>query len=660
MKFDLMMIDRTTYRIAAAIICITCLFYSSMIKKRNHIRHRLFMLLLVFTLIDCFTEPISYLFIYGPFPDVVKWIVSYCCQMIYYFTHFGIIPIYVFYIITTCGIEFKFRGYKRSALKVPFYVLELLLLSNPLTEIVFRIIGKYQYDRGVGVYMAYALSGAYFILGLYIFIRNWYAIGKMKRVAMIYFMALAFIGTFVQMLIPSVKCELLCEAIGLSGIMIMIEKDDDKTDATTGAYNRNAFVQEITAYFSLKREFKAICIRIENLKLYRKLYGYANIDKLTTQIADFLMKYGEERNVYHTSIDVFYMICTDVTDYDITNITNEIVERFKLPWESEADSIKLDVTVLVADCPQQLNCVNDIFLLDSTGLKGNEKRLLRGRDLDFLLRRIEVEKAIGRGISEKNFKLMFSPVYQKDDWRIKLAHVTLHLHDEELGEIPPAEFFDVAEGSGFIEELQYRTLEGVCRFLSYGVDKSDMQMDFVLVPIMSASILRSEFVEKVKGIVDHFKVEPSLIAFVMKESYALYAKETLLELMNGLVEYGIRIYISDYEAGFLGLNTIASYDLEGVILDIRSIFEAENVDAADIVFTNRINMIKQLGKEVIISGIDTKEYCDRINEVPVGYAEGEYLSPAITKNELQNKFWHGEHLLITENGVERFEEDESM
>ena len=41
------------------------------------------------------------------------------------------------------------------------------------------------------------------------------------------------------------------------------------------------------------------------------------------------------------------------------------------------------------------------------------------------------------------------------------------------------------------------------------------------------------------------------------------------------------------------------------------------------------------------------------------FAEGVFLSPTITKNELQNKFWHGEYLVVTGDGVERLEEDET-
>ena len=656
---DLTLLDSTTYRIAAAIICITCLFYSTMMPKRNRIRNRLFMMLVAFTLIGCVTEPVGYIAIHSHIPAFFRWTISYSCQMIYYFTHFGITPILVFYIITITGTGFKFSKGMKNLIKFPFYFLEQMLLTNPVTELVFKITGPLEYGRGPGVYLAYALSAAYFLLGVFLLIRSWYVINGMKRVAMIYFMALAMVGTVVQMLFPQIKCELLCEAIGLSGLMIMREKDDDRIDSQSEAYNRSAFVQDVSAFFKLGRQFKALCIRIENLESYRKLFGYESIDKLIVQVAEFLLDFRNDLNVYHTGFEVFYMLCTDCSDDEIDELIARITDRFDETWDNDGSSIKLDVRILVADCPSQLPTMNDIFLLDSSSIAGTDKRILIGSDLDFLVRRIEVEKAIGRGISNKTFSYMYTPVYTKDGLKVKLAHMTLRLKDEVLGEISPKEFMEVAEGTGFIDEIQYKMLEEVCRFLSYGVDKSDMQMDFVLVPIVSASVIRSEFVRKVKEIVDHYGVDPSLIAFVMKESFAMYTKDVLSQTMGNLVKYGIRMYISEYEAGFLGLNALINYDFEGVIIDIRNIYENDDAKNADIVLQNRINMIMQLKKTVIISGIDTYEYYDKMMGVPIDFAEGVFLSPTITKNELQNKFWHGEYLVVTGDGVERLEEDET-
>ncbi len=655
---DSAIVDRLTYRIAAVIICITCIFYSTMMRKRNRIRNRLFSMLVYIVLIDSLTEPISFLAINSPIPQVLKWVISYGSQVVYYFTHFGMMPVFVFYIIVICGVDYKVSKLQKILLKVPIYLLEIMLLTNPFTELTFVITGELQYGRGVGIYIAYAMSAIYLAATIYVLIRYWYCLNSMKRIAMLYFISLVIIGTVVQMLLPNIKCELLCDSIGLAGLMLMIEKEDDRIDTACGTYNRNAFVQDVGTYFNVKREFTVFCLRISNLVNFRKVSAYEKMDELVVQISNFLMDNINDNNVYHTSVDVFYILCTDMDKKTIREYAEKIMSRFDYNWGSDEDNIKLDALLLVADCPQQFGSLNDIFLLSSTNISDNDRNILMGNDLDFLLRKIAIEKAIGRGIGEKKFRLVYRPIYKTEGLHIKLAQAALSLDDEELGDVRYREFMDVAEGSGFIEEMQKKTIEDVCRFLATGVDISDMQMDYVLIPIMSASMLKKEFIDYLKGEISHFGIDPSLIALEIKESYVFLAKEALSETLKILSDYGIRLFISDYEAGFLGLNALTSYEFVGAIINIKSIFGSDNIGNAKIVLNNRMNLLKQLGKMVIISGIDSLQTYEKIQSVPVDYVEGDLLSAFVSKNELQNKFWHGEHLMITKEGVDRYEEDE--
>ena len=650
-------IDSMTYRIAAAIICITCLFYSTMMRKRYRIRSRLFTMLVIITLVDSLTDVVSYLAINFGFNDTFKWIVSYLSEVIYYFTHIGMMPVFTFYIITICGVKHRFSRFQRLLIKFPIILLELILLTNPLTQWFFTIRGKFVYARGVGIYLAYGVSLYYLGIGIFMLVKYWYTINGMKQIAMVYFLSLVIGGTIIQMIFPAIKCELLCEAIGLTGIMLMIEKDDDRTDSVSMAYNRMAFVQDMKSLFIMKRKFMAICLRIENLDTYRKVYGSEVIESLLKDMSSYFMDDGSETNAYHTAFNVFFVVNPDIPEWEMNNLAERIDSRMKKPWVINETELTLDYYVLLAECPEQFSSVNDVFLLESTELKMQGKNFYKGSDLDFIIRRMEVEKAIGRGIQEKGFAIYYHPVYQQEDNSIKVAQVCLKLHDKILGEIQSSEFMEIAENSGFIEELQMRTIESVCRFLSSGVDKTDMQIEFILLPIMSTHMIKRELLSKIAENIKRFNIDPSLLAFVLKESDALGAKDALEKMKAGITTLGVRTYISDYEAGFLGLNTIANINFEGVILDMRSIFETSNQENAEIVLQNRTNMIRQLEKKIIISGIDNGYYYGKIKEVPFDYMEGAYLSKEVTRNELQNKFWHGEHLVFHEDGVERVSEE---
>ncbi len=646
-------LDSMTYRFAAAIICITCLFYSTMMRKRYRIRSRLFTMLVVITLVDSLTDVISYFAVESNFSDTFKWIVSYLCEVIYYFTHVGMMPIFLFYIITICGVRYRFADYKRYLIRVPIYILELLLLTNPFTQLFFTIEGKFDYARGWGTYIAYAVSVYYLGFSLVLIIKYWYTFNAMKKMALLYFLSLGIGATIIQMLLPTIKCELLGEAIGLSGIMIMLEKDDDRTDAASKAYNRTAFVQDMKSLFNLERSFKTICVKLENLDMYRKIYGAEVIEKMMRQMAKFFMNDGDETDAYHTAFDTFFVLNADKTDWDIKETAHRIVKRFEKGWNVDGTDINLECNVIIASCPDQFRTLNDIFLLESENFSDNGKKIYEGKDLDFLIRKIEVEKAIGRGLSNKSFSVCYCLIYEKENYNIKLAEVRLRLHDRELGDLEPEEFMKVAENSGFIEELQILTIESVCRFLSSGVDKSDMQIDFVLVPVMASGLIKKNMIERVGGYIEHYKIDPSLIALVVKESFIIYAKDVFDSINEAVKKLGIRLYVSDYQAGFLGINTISSVDFEGVMLDMKSFFGTINAESGDIVLANRTHMIRQLDKKIIFTGVDNHFFYEKIKDVQVDYVEGSFFSGEVSKNELQNKFWHGEHLIIHEDHIER-------
>ena len=88
-------------------------------------------MLVVITLVDSLTEGVSHLAVAYGFNDTFKWIVSYATQVIYYLTHLGMLPVFTFYIIVICGVRHRLNTFTRFGLKLPIYVLELFLLTNP-------------------------------------------------------------------------------------------------------------------------------------------------------------------------------------------------------------------------------------------------------------------------------------------------------------------------------------------------------------------------------------------------------------------------------------------------------------------------------------------------------------------------------------------------
>ncbi len=641
---DSNVIGSISFRIAAILICITCLFYTTVMRRFNKkkVRSRLFIVLIILTLIDCMTGIIS-TFVKGMgLSYEVSFVVTYICNFIYYLTHIAFIPLFCFYIIIVCEVLHKFTSIRLFALFVPSAALVIMVLLNPITHYVFTYDENLNFSRGPGIYLAYFVCALYIVFSGYLLFKYWKSMNKLQKVAMFYFLSLAVAGTIIQMIFPEIICELLAEALGLMGLMIMIERDDYRLDYKSHVNNRSAFVHDIKVCFDLNRSFHIICVRIVNSELYRRVLGYESYDMVIGDIADFLRKIMPMNDIYRTSGGNFYIICFDEPSQNIDSIISRIEERFRQSFDVVGGKTNIKVKILCAKCPDEINCVNDVLLFTDGNLVDINKTVIKGKDLGFILRRIDVEKAIVRGMAGDSFKVLYQPVYDKKTFKIVSAEALLTLNDTELGKLDFSEFMSVAEEAGFVTELEYRMIESVCRYVSRGIENSDMDVTTIIIHIMSVQVLQLEFVEKVRGFIKKYNIRPSIIVFDVSDTIAIQAQDILGNIMDSLAKMGIKFVLVNNDSGFLGLHYSIVDRFDGISIDVNKNYDFSKEEQSDIILKNRISMVKQLNKIVVLSAVDDKKCFDKTKEVYGDYILGNYLSRMVTKNELQNKFWHNE------------------
>ena len=229
------------YNFAALIIASTCLFYTVAMRRKVRFRNLLFIFIVIIIIIDALTT-MSEGFIYNSgLSDHEKLILYHVEAWVYYFTHFILAPIFAYYVIVACNVGFRFSLRLKVSLAVPFYLSEILLLLNPFTHGVFYYDTDFVLHRGPALYFAYAVSGFYALYALTALFIYWGTIERIKRSAIFFCFLIIITGTILQMVFPEFKVELICEALGFLGVMILIENDDGRLDMTTGVFNRNAF-----------------------------------------------------------------------------------------------------------------------------------------------------------------------------------------------------------------------------------------------------------------------------------------------------------------------------------------------------------------------------------------------------------------------------------
>ena len=265
---DVQGIGSITFNLAAVIISITCIFYTMIMKSRRKNRSMLFISICSVVALDAVMGIMGEIVLVSFFSDSVKLILLEIFNFVYYLTHFALAPMLALYIIYVCNVHYRFSKRARGLISIPFVLLEIMVVISPVFNWLFHYDSNLVFHRHAGVYVAYGISAFYIVFAMAALFIYWNDLSRAKRAAFLYFSLLVITGTLVQMFIFEIRSELMSEAIGFMGFMMMLENDDDRMDTSTRVYNRNAFIRDVKGYFKYKRSFYTISIRITNADIY--------------------------------------------------------------------------------------------------------------------------------------------------------------------------------------------------------------------------------------------------------------------------------------------------------------------------------------------------------------------------------------------------------
>lgn len=625
-------IGSITFNLAALVISMTCVLYTLMMRTRIKLSNSLFMSLILIVIIDSLTGILCEVVVYSGLSYGAKLFCFHVFQYLYFFSHFAIAPILALYIIISCGVSFRFSKRARFLLAFPFAFMELMVAVNPFTNLVYSVDENIVFHRGTGVYIAYFISAFYVMFSIVAMVLYWNVFNRMKRFAIAYFFILVIAGTLIQMIVFSVRCELMCEAIGLLGLMIMFENDEDRIDISTWGYNRNAFLHDAGIYFKYNRRFYTICIRIQNGDVYRKIAGYEEYEKVLFMVVKFLSSISPRYEVYRVSNDCFFLICPDIDETEAGRVSKQVFNRFQREWLRKNSSFLLKACIIRAYSPEQFGNIGYLLLLSDSAFEKEPDRIYSQNDLDFILRRAKVEIAVKRGIEEGKFKVSYMPIYSKDGLIIYGAMAELEFTDDELGYIDKSEFLPIAEETGLIERLGWLNIEEVFYFLGGGITE-EMGLEFIMINLSAVQIIRTDFVDNVKALIEKYGVNPRRVIFNLTESAVTSDENIMSNVIKELVDIGIRFGIENYGSGFFTNQSSASPLFEGVVMNAARMYTAFMNEQTRIILENHFKMVKDMGKDILISHVDDANLMEFASGMNVDYFQGMYFSQGSSRND---------------------------
>lgn len=633
---------------AAALMVSFTILMQSIIQKRTDRAHNLaFIVIVCIIMANSITEIVSeFVRPYIMTSDTCMFVDD-VCHIIYFMFHSLIAPMFFFYELCLTDAIRKRTDYQVVLFSIPIVIMELMILSNPITSLIYHHSRAGHFQRGPAEYVIYVISSIYILYAIICIFKYWNAITFKKRLSLICFLGVVLVGLTIQFAYPDIRCELFAEALGTLGIMLLMENEDDRLEPDTGIYNRHGLEMDIETIIKLGLRCDILSLRITDVGTSLRSIGLTNINNLTNDIAEYLKLRVQRYYIYNIDPSHFIILLGDSKEdkqrrfrglfkkyepsYNIDELTEEILRRFKGNWNMGKTKTSLNPVIIKANIPDNFKTVEEaFFFIDSPIPKRLDKQVLEGDDLGYLLRRTQVENAIRRGIAQDGFEVYYQPVYELNTKKLYGAEALLRLHDKELGQIFPDEFIPVIEQMGLIDDVDNMVLGKVCEFIESGIPEN-AGMRTLNVNLSMIQCMQKGFVNRINQIVDGYKVDKHMITFEITESVGADDYIKLGEIIKELKGSGYQFAMDDYGTGYSNIQSIFSLDFDVVKIDKSILWAAEKGELGMTILTNSINMIRQMKKKIVVEGVETESQIHLLEKLGVDYQQGFYFSRPIPK-----------------------------
>ena len=413
------------------------------------------------------------------------------------------------------------------------------------------------------------------------------------------------------------------------------------TDTVTGGYNKDYFVQKAKKEISRgRRSYAVVQLRLEKYRNYCTAYGIKQGENLLEELNNHMVSLlGKKEYVAHVEKSDFALLLIyqneETLNIRIKNIMNILRERrggqhltFSAgicPVKSKTDDVSLILTCAGLAVPKTIKMQDEIVWFNDSM---KEEQVWERRIED------DMEKAL----ENHEFQVYLQPKYSTKEEVLSAAEALVRWTHPVLGFISPGKFIPIFERNGFILQLDDYMLESIAQLQAAWAEQGKK-----LVPI-SVNVSRAHFAEDnlaehICEVVDKYKVPHEYIELELTESAFFDDKTVLLTTVRKLKDYGFKVSMDDFGAGYSSLNSLKELPLDIIKLDAEFFRSVDDIERSNLIVGQTISLAKKLGMEIVAEGIETREQVDFLAKQDCDLIQGFYFSKPLPVAEFEEKAW---------------------
>src|SRR5690606_11353683 len=228
--------------------------------------------------------------------------------------------------------------------------------------------------------------------------------------------------------------------------------------------------------------------------------------------------------------------------------------------------------------------------------------------------------SLRRGMKHNSFEVLYQPILDAGTGKTAVEAL-IRLKHPEIGLVGPNAFLAHAEKSGFLFDMDLRTLRKACLQVQTIPDWSH-RITKLAVNCEATALRRIDFPDHVEIILRESGFPADRIEFELNEKISMYDVDTILPQIQRLRKLGVSFALDDFGQGYSALGLLLKLPVQKVKLD-RMFVQSMNDDPRSYEITKGfIQMCDQLQLPLVAEGVETQEQLEALHALGCRWMQG--------------------------------------
>lgn len=403
-------------------------------------------------------------------------------------------------------------------------------------------------------------------------------------------------------------------------------------DHVTGLPDRLRFMDTFEKCIASHEErngfFTFADIHITNLHRITTLLGVREGDQVLQTLGQRLRSVSEPGNAGRLAGAHFGLLLPDLDgrDRDTQEIWESILDELKQPIPIGGTDINPSIKIGVVHFPVHGEDPEELLVRAHSALstalteQGSQVQQyltdmpLENRD-DFV-----IEQEFRTALNQEDLNIVYQPIIDLPSGGVRDVEVLVRWNHPMFGDVSPAEIINLARTQGLMGQLGTYIID---RAVDEWSELPPEHRPGLSVNVSAVEFLQKErTLERMDQVFDEGILAPENLQLEITEDEVMQDIEFSRNVMEELVERGIRIALDDFGTGYSSLAYLNKFPLEVLKVDKDMLFTHQNPVNQEQFLEGVVKMLKAMDLEILVEGIETEEQLELIKTLGVDAYQG--------------------------------------